>query len=80
MAAALTHNVSNERLKKIGETIPSVAIVTGDEDHLIKTKMSRTIKDAMPDAEFVEWKNTGHSIQAQRPREFNTLVERTILK
>jgi hypothetical protein len=34
-------------------------IVTGDEDHLVKTKMPRTVKEAMPNAEFVEWKNTG---------------------
>jgi hypothetical protein len=67
-------------MKKIGETIPSVTIVTGDEDHLMKTEMSRTMKKAMQNAEFVEWKNTGHGIQAQRLREFNALVERTILR
>jgi hypothetical protein len=77
-AAILMHRVSPDRMKKIGETIPSVAIVTADEDKLIKKEKSPTIKEAIPTAEFVEWKNTGHCIQVQRLREFNALVERTI--
>lgn len=78
MAAALTHHVTPERLRSISATIPKVTIVTGDDDNLVLPYHSRDIKANMPDAEFVEWKDTGHAIHDQRAKEFNALVERTI--
>ncbi|CAK5264861.1 unnamed protein product [Mycena citricolor] len=64
MAAALTHHVSPERLRFICDSIPKVLILTGDRDNLVNPAHSRRIKAAMPDAEFVEWVETGHAIHA----------------
>lgn len=77
MAAGLTHYVSKAQLGKISASIPKVTIVTGDDDHLVRPRMSRALKAAMPEAELVEWEGTGHGIHVQRRRAFNSLVERT---
>lgn len=79
MAAGLTHHVSKEKLSRISKSIGRVSIVTGDEDHLVRPRMSREIKEAMGEAELVEWKGTGHGIHAQWTKRFNELVERTIV-
>ncbi|KAJ6618310.1 Alpha/Beta hydrolase protein [Mycena sp. CBHHK59/15] len=76
MSAALTHHVTQERLRSISESIPKVLIVTGDEDNLVSPSNSRYIKSCMPDAEWEEWKATGHAIHVQRPSQFNQLLER----
>lgn len=76
MAAALTHNVSPERLRQISRTIPKVAIVVGDEDHLVRVSNSFHLKECMPEAEFVQYEHTGHGLPAQQRRRFNELLER----
>jgi len=78
MAAGLTHSVSREGLGQISASIPTVTIVTGDEDNLVRPSMSRALKACMPEAELVEWSGTGHGIHIQRRRWFNELVERTV--
>lgn len=78
MAAGLTHHVQPERLSRISAQIPKVTIVTGDEDHLVRISNSFRLKTAMPEAELVQFPETGHGIHAQRKREFNQLIERTI--
>ncbi|KAI0693729.1 Alpha/Beta hydrolase protein [Cytidiella melzeri] len=76
-AAALTHSVSPARLREISRNIPKVVIVVGDEDHLVRTSNSFHLKKHMPEAEFVQWENTGHGIPAQQKKRFNALLERT---
>lgn len=76
MAAALTHNVSPERLRQISRTIPKVTIVVGDEDHLVRVNNSLHLKRCMPEAEFVQYEHTGHGLPAQQRRRFNELLER----
>ncbi|KAM6495383.1 alpha/beta-hydrolase [Amanita muscaria] len=78
MAAGLTHCVQPERLRQISQTIPKVTIVTGDEDNLIRLHNSYRLKEAMPEAELVQFKETGHGLHTQRKREFNKLIQRTI--
>ncbi|KAK0197528.1 Alpha/Beta hydrolase protein [Armillaria mellea] len=68
MCAGLTHHVTPDRLRKISSSVPKVILVTGDEDNLRH----------MPDAELVQWENTGHAIHYQRRRKFNALVERVV--
>ena len=77
MAAALTHRVTPDRLASISKAIPKVVIVTGDEDHLVAPRHSRALKAAMPEAELVEWTETGHGINHQRAKRYNELLERT---
>jgi len=76
MCAGLTHHVTRERLRGICEAIPKVLILTGDQDNLVSPANSLYIKSCMPDAEFVQWKDTGHGVHAQRHKEFNQLLER----
>ncbi|KIL67270.1 hypothetical protein M378DRAFT_122967 [Amanita muscaria Koide BX008] len=78
MAAGLTHCVQPERLRQISQTIPKVTIVTGDEDNLIRLSNSYRLKEAMPSAELVQFRESGHGLHAQRKREFNKLIQRTI--
>ena len=78
MAAGLTHRVTGDRLREISRLIPKVIIVTGDEDHLVDPQRSRFIKANMPEAELVEFSNTGHAIHFQRPRELNELITRAV--
>jgi pimeloyl-ACP methyl ester carboxylesterase len=78
MAAGLTHHVQPQRLRDISRNIPKVTLVTGDEDHLIRIENSFKLKEAMPEAELVQFKETGHGIHTQRKKEFNKLIRRTI--
>ncbi|KAM6489716.1 alpha/beta-hydrolase [Amanita muscaria] len=78
MAAGLTHCVQPDRLRQISQSIPKVTIVTGDEDNLIRISNSHRLKEAMPEAELVQFEETGHGLHTQRKREFNRLIQRTI--
>ena len=77
MAAGLTHRVTPDRLQKISSSIPKVTIVTGDDDNLVAPSKSRRLKASMPEAELLEWEETGHGINHQRYRKFNELLEKT---
>ena len=78
MAAGLTHRVSGDRLREISRLIPKVVIVTGDEDHLVNPDKSRFIKANMPEAELIEFAETGHAIHLQRTKEVNGIISRAI--
>lgn len=77
MAAALTHHVSPARLAVISKSIPKVVIITGDEDNLVLPSHSLELKARMSEAELIQWQGTGHAINSQRVKEFNTLLEQT---
>ncbi|CCM03864.1 uncharacterized protein FIBRA_06014 [Fibroporia radiculosa] len=76
MVAGLTHSVSPERLKTVSASIPKVLIITGDDDYLVDPSNSFYMKEHMPEAEFIEWKGTGHGLQIQHKNRFNELLER----
>jgi len=88
MAAALTHHVSSDRLAFIAANIPKIAIVTGDEDHLVDPARSARIKAGMDQAirrgdaedarrvEYLKFEGTGHAIHIQKKVQINELVER----
>ncbi|KAH9483134.1 Poly(3-hydroxyalkanoate) depolymerase [Psilocybe cubensis] len=88
MAAGLTHHVSPTRLAQIANTVPKIAIVTGDEDNLVRPIGSVKIWKAMTEGpgqntaevrkrvELLQWEGTGHGIHSQKEVEFNQLVER----
>ena len=80
MIAALTHHVTPERLAQISRTIPKVTIVTGDKDHLVDPRNSLLLKEHMPEAEYVQWRETGHALNAQHESRFNALLERTFME
>ncbi|KAG6841335.1 hypothetical protein C0991_012160 [Blastosporella zonata] len=77
MAAGLTHHCSADRLRLISSAIPKVVILTGDIDNLVLPSHSLELKASMPEAEYIQWKETGHGIYNQRPKQFNALLERT---
>lgn len=76
MSSALTHHVSPERLRQISTSIPKVLILTGDQDHLVHPSKSFYLAKHMPEAEFVQWKDSGHALSAQWPDRFHALLER----
>lgn len=78
MCAGLTHHVSKKRLRSISRLIPKVLIVVGDEDHLVDPRNSAYLKENMMEAEYVEFKHTGHGIHLQRPDKYCELVEHVI--
>ncbi|ESK83471.1 hypothetical protein Moror_4912 [Moniliophthora roreri MCA 2997] len=80
MSAGLTHHVSDERLRKISADVPKVIIVTGDDDHLVHPQNSFHLKKHMPQAEFIQWKKTGHAIHYQHRKKFNELMRRVIVE
>ncbi|THV04314.1 alpha/beta-hydrolase [Dendrothele bispora CBS 962.96] len=75
--AALTHHLSLKRLRMISRTVPKIVILCGDDDTLMRFSDSQKLKDAMPEAELVRWKETGHGIHFQRPQDFHELLVRT---
>ncbi|KAI0721610.1 alpha/beta-hydrolase [Cerioporus squamosus] len=77
MAAAMTHHVSPDRLRKISSTIPKVIIVTGDTDNLIDPSNSHCLKEHMPEAELVVKTGAAHGLTIQEKQWFNELLERT---
>jgi len=78
--AALTHSVSPERLKTISEVIPSILIVTGDEDNLIWPVNSRYLHERLPGSQYEVFKGCGHGLPAQDPPRFNALLEAFIAR
>lgn len=60
----------------ISASIPKVLILTGDKDHLVRSSNSVYMKQHMPEAELVQWKDTGHGIHLQRRSQFIALLER----
>ncbi|KAG8829657.1 hypothetical protein FRC17_006219 [Serendipita sp. 399] len=77
-AAALSHKVAPERLRKIGTSIPKVLILTGDTDNLIRPVNSEWLHQHIPQAEYQVWEGAGHGLTGQYPRRFNELLERVI--
>ncbi|EUC64846.1 alpha/beta hydrolase family protein [Rhizoctonia solani AG-3 Rhs1AP] len=79
MAAGLSHNVTPDRLRQIGNDIPNIVVVTGDEDNLVPPERSEWLKQCMGShVKLEKWEHTGHALQIQRPDRFNALVERVI--
>ncbi|KAF8314258.1 alpha/beta-hydrolase [Clavulina sp. PMI_390] len=67
MAAALTHYVSPSRLAAIDASIPKIAILTGDSDHMVSPAHSQRLAQYMPHAQFEVWQRTGHALPMQWP-------------
>ncbi|KAH9012720.1 alpha/beta-hydrolase [Lactarius pseudohatsudake] len=80
MWAGFTHHVGAGRLAQISKTIPKVLILTGDQDHLVRSSNSAYLSKCMPEAEYVMWKETGHSVNEQHVERFNALLERVFLE
>ncbi|KAI9441700.1 Alpha/Beta hydrolase protein [Lactarius indigo] len=80
MWAGFTHHVGAKRLAQISKAIPKVLILTGDQDHLVRPSNSAYLSKHMPEAEFIEWKNTGHVVSMQYVERFNALLERVFLE
>ncbi|KAL1947964.1 hypothetical protein VTO73DRAFT_13688 [Trametes versicolor] len=76
MAAALSHHVTPDRLRKISASIPKVIIITGDSDNMVNTSNSQLLKKHMPEAEFILKAGGGHGLTMQYRTWFNETLER----
>jgi len=77
MAAGLTHYCSPDRLRFVSRSIPKIIIITGDLDNLVLPQHSLKLKASIPEADLVQWSETGHGIHVQRAEDFNNLLETT---
>jgi len=55
-------------------------ILTGDEDHVVRSSNSAYLKKHMPEAEYIVWEYTGHIVNGQYVERFNALLERTFVE
>jgi pimeloyl-ACP methyl ester carboxylesterase len=79
MAAFLPTFVSHDRTGALGplKAIPTV-IVVGEHDVLTPSSHSRTIADALPDADLVEVPGSGHMVMMEAPDEVTDQLRRLI--
>ena len=61
LAAATTHRISTEQLRRINIEIPKICILSSKNDTLIPPDSSLNLKKHMVDAELVEWEESGHA-------------------
>ncbi|KIJ43991.1 hypothetical protein M422DRAFT_168948 [Sphaerobolus stellatus SS14] len=76
ISAALTHKVTKDRHRLIATSIPKILILTGDKDDLVNPANSKELAKRMPEAEYIQWKDTAHCLHEQWPAKFNELLER----
>ncbi|PWN46990.1 alpha/beta-hydrolase [Violaceomyces palustris] len=72
--AALTHHVSDEDLIRIDSSVPRIAILTGDEDHLVNPRNSEYLRIKLSKATYHHFENTGHAIGLQHTTRLNQLL------
>ncbi|KAF8526844.1 alpha/beta-hydrolase [Hysterangium stoloniferum] len=77
-SAALTHRITADRHRFMATTISKILILTGDQDDLINPANSKELAERMPEAEYIQWAETGHGLHAQWPERFNKLIERVV--
>jgi pimeloyl-ACP methyl ester carboxylesterase len=80
MCAGLTHHVSPSSLARISNTVPSIVILTGDDDNLVSPSNSDYLAKYIPRAHYEKWEGTGHAIYSQWPERLNNLIAQTISK
>lgn len=79
LRAALTHRVTNAELAKIAESVPSILILTGDWDNLVKPANSYHLAKHLATHDrttFTVVKGAGHAVQAQYPDRLNDELEK----
>ncbi|CAO1639121.1 unnamed protein product [Sympodiomycopsis kandeliae] len=78
--ACLTHRVSNEQLQQIAEKVPSILIVTGDWDNLVKPANSHHLAKYLAvdgnKSTFIVIKGAGHALHAQDPDRINSELQK----
>jgi pimeloyl-ACP methyl ester carboxylesterase len=75
VAAALTHNMTPDRLAKVSSSVPKVLILSAAKDMLIPYTEGENLKHHMPEAEYQCWEKTGHGVCGQDNGRFNQLLE-----
>lgn len=59
---------------RLSEFQMPVMIITGDDDRVVETSLTRKLAAKMPQAEFVEIKGSGHLLHEEDPAEFIAAV------
>lgn len=78
LRAALTHRVTNDELAKIATEVPSILVLTGDWDNLVKPANSFHLAKHLATHDkttFTVIKGAGHAVQAQYPDRMNSELE-----
>ncbi|CAD6884001.1 unnamed protein product [Tilletia controversa] len=78
ISAVFTHGVTQSQLDRINREVPSISIVTGDDDHLVNPANSDYLAKYLDRARLVKMRETGHALPIQRTEELNLLIEQTV--
>ncbi|PWN38752.1 alpha/beta-hydrolase [Ceraceosorus guamensis] len=78
IAATMTHHIPDKDLKMIGERVPYVAIVTGDDDDVIKPCNSVHLAKVMSSAKLTVLKGVGHAAHIQSPSAIDRILKEAI--
>lgn len=61
---------SNNVANRLSEFEMPVLLITGDDDRIVQTQLTRELAKLMPAATYVEVKNVGHLLHEERPEVF----------
>jgi pimeloyl-ACP methyl ester carboxylesterase len=61
---------SNDVAKRLNEFAMPVMIITGDDDRVVETALTRELASKMPQAAFVVITDSGHLLHEEDPEEF----------
>ncbi|KAK0525335.1 hypothetical protein OC842_005532 [Tilletia horrida] len=78
ITAVFTHAVSRRQLERINADIPSITILTGDEDHLVNPANSEHLAKHLDRARFIKLTQSGHALPLQRAFELNLYITQTV--
>ncbi|GAA5845385.1 hypothetical protein JCM11251_005652, partial [Rhodosporidiobolus azoricus] len=73
--AVLSHYVTPAQLASIGEKVPRVAIIHGDEDELIHVERGNALHKAIPNSTLKIVPHAGHALPSQITEEYNDWVK-----
>lgn len=80
--AASWHHMSKDRLKKVGEMVKHIQVMTGMEDHMIEPFHADIIVEGLESAgrkvELLKFENAGHCLHWEL-RNYNKVIEGFVL-
>ncbi|GAA5891988.1 hypothetical protein JCM6882_007430 [Rhodosporidiobolus microsporus] len=72
--AALSHHVPAAKLASIGENVPRVAVVHGEEDEMIHVSKGKALHEGIPNSTLLLIPTGGHALPSQITDQYNDWV------
>ncbi|KAL9937192.1 hypothetical protein V8E36_003601 [Tilletia maclaganii] len=77
ISAVFTHGVGTKQLERINQDIPSITIVTGDQDNLVNPANSEHLLKHLNRARMVRLRDSGHALPLQQADVLNVIIAQT---